>query len=90
MSAVRQMFGDDVPSPVQTLPTRWSQNPLFEGAYSYTSVGVTPSDYDDLGNPIEDVLLLAGEHTIFKYHLTTHGAFLTGVRAANEIDKRFA
>lgn len=90
MDAVRTMFGDQAPEPTKILPTRWSKNPFSGGAYSYSKVGVKPADFDGLGTPIEDVILLAGEHTTFKHHATTHGAYLSGIRAAQLIEEKLA
>lgn len=90
LMAVRKMFGENVPEPTDVLPTRWSQNPFAEGAYSYTSMGVKPNDFDGLSAPVDGVLVFAGEHTIFKYHSTTHGAYLSGLRAANTIDELYS
>ncbi|MEQ8604238.1 MAG: FAD-dependent oxidoreductase [Marivibrio sp.] len=74
-----------VVDPEQMIVTRWSQDPETLGAYSYTGVGVFEDDYDDLREPIEDVVFLAGEHTYFDFHGTTHGAYMTGLMAAEEI-----
>ncbi|NQW13489.1 MAG: FAD-dependent oxidoreductase, partial [Rhodobacter sp.] len=35
-------------------------------------------------------IVMAGEHTLFKYHATVHGAHLSGLRAAEIIDKKLA
>jgi len=74
-----------VVEPEQMIVTRWSQDPETLGAYSYTGVGIFDDDYDDLREPIEDVVFLAGEHTYFDFHGTTHGAYMTGLMAAEEI-----
>lgn len=90
MEAVRVMFGANAPAPVATLATRWSQNPWSRGAYSYASAGSTPADFDVLAEPVADTLLLAGEHTLFDYHGTVHGAYLSGLAAAQTIDDDLA
>lgn len=90
MTAIRNMFGDSVPAPIAFVPTRWSQNPYTQGAYSYSKTGVNPGDFDGLAKPIEDVILLAGEHTTFNHHATTHGAYLSGIRAAQLIEEELA
>ena len=71
--------------PEQMIVTRWSQDPETFGAYSYTAKGIFSDDYDDLREPVEDVVFLAGEHTYFDFHGTTHGAYMTGLMAAEEI-----
>ena len=86
MKAVRRMFGSQVPAPNAHRLTRWSRDPFSLGAYSYSRVGATPADFDDLARPVAGTLLLAGEHTLFKYHATMHGAYLSGLRAARQVD----
>jgi monoamine oxidase len=90
VAAIRSMFGNNAPAPAAFMPTRWSKNPYSKGAYSYSKTGVKPCDFDELATPIEDVILLAGEHTTFKHHATTHGAYLSGIRAAQLIEEELA
>jgi len=79
-----------MPDPVQHIATRWSKDKHTHGAYSYTKTGSTPADFDGLAKPINEVIVMAGEHTLFKYHSTTHGAYLSGLRAADIIDRDLA
>ena len=90
MQAVRTMFGRDVSGPTDHVVTRWSQDQWTYGAYSYPQVGTKPADFDALGKPIAKTLLFAGEHTIFDFHGTTHGAYLSGIRAASIIEQELA
>lgn len=90
MRAVRTMFGKDAPEPSEYLATRWSQDPNSRGAYSYTAVGSTPEHFDDLAKPVAGTILLAGEHTGFTYHATVHGAYLSGLNAAQIIEDQLA
>lgn len=90
MQAVRTMFGKHVPDPKMHLATRWSQNPNCLGAYSFTKFGSKPGDFDRLAKPIAKTLLLAGEHTNFNYHGTVHGAYLSGLNAAEIIEEKLA
>ncbi len=82
MKAVRTMFGSNFPDPVAHVATKWSRNPYSKGAYTYSKTGVQPSDFDKLSTPVRDVIVFAGEHTTFKHHATVHGAYLSGLRAA--------
>ncbi|MCC0036122.1 MAG: FAD-dependent oxidoreductase [Hoeflea sp.] len=90
MDAVRTMFGADVPEPSGHLATRWSKNPNSQGAYSYSALGAQPKHFDNLATPVADTLLLAGEHTNFEYHATVHGAYQSGLNAAQIIEDRLA
>ncbi len=85
LAVLRGVWGDDVGQPLRTLTTHWSTDPYTFGAYSYPAAGTRPADFDDLANPIRDRLLLCGEHTIFDYAGTVHGAYLSGLRAAEQI-----
>jgi monoamine oxidase len=82
MQAVRAMFGASSPAPVDMKVSRWSRDPFSLGAYSYAKTGVRRRDFDRLAAPVDGRLFLAGEHTMFDYHGTVHGAYLSGVRAA--------
>ncbi|MGI9356927.1 MAG: flavin monoamine oxidase family protein, partial [Rhizobiaceae bacterium] len=90
MKAVRTMFGKSVPNPVDSLATRWSKDRWTLGAYSYVNVGTKPADFNALSTPIAKTVLLAGEHTGFDYHGTTHGAYLSGLSAAETIDEKLS
>jgi monoamine oxidase len=90
MDALRSMFGTGIPDPIGHLATRWSKDPWTLGAYSYSRVGNKPGDFDGLARPVADTVLLAGEHTTFAYHGTTHGAYLSGIAAAQVIDDELA
>lgn len=85
LDVLRGVWGDAVGKPIQTLTTHWSTDPYALGAYSYPRPGTSPADYETLAEPIEDRLFLCGEHTIFEYKATTHGAYLSGLRAAEQV-----
>ena len=85
LEVLRDVWGDAVGEPVEMLTTHWYTDPASLGAYAFPTPGWRPSQYDDLAEPVEDVLLLCGEHTIFDYAGTTHGAYMSGLRAAELI-----
>ena len=85
LDALRNVWGDAVGTPTQMLRTAWSTDPNALGAYAYPTPGSRASQFDDMGEPVKDRLILAGEHTIFNYAGTTHGAYMTGLRAAEYI-----
>lgn len=82
LSAVRTMFGADMPAPDHFISTEWSREPYAQGAYSFVKTGAIPDDFNMLGQPIDRCLVLAGEHTTFAHHGTVHGAYLSGHTAA--------
>ncbi len=83
MEVLRNVWGTDIPQPTAMLRTKWSQDPLFHGAYSYPKTGTQIADFEAFEDPVLDRLFWAGEHTLFDYHGTTHGALLSGRRAAH-------
>ncbi|WP_425404363.1 flavin monoamine oxidase family protein [Hwanghaeella sp.] len=85
LDVLRQVWGDDVGTPTQVLATHWATDPYSLGAYAYPRPGNSRSDYDGLARAVEDCLFLAGEHTIFDYAGTTHGAYMSGLRAAEAV-----
>lgn len=85
LEVLRSVWGETVGTPETVLTTHWSEYPNFRGAYSYPQVGGSPKQFEIFAEPIEDRLFFAGEHTIFDYHSTTHGALMSGLRAANAI-----
>lgn len=70
---------------VESIVTRWQVDPFSRGSYSYVGLEATGADYDLLARPIGDALFFAGEATERKYPATVHGAYLSGLRAANEV-----
>lgn len=74
-----------LPSPLETVVTRWSQDEFARGSYSYVGPRASGDDYDALARPVQDHVFFAGEATSRHYPATVHGAYLSGVRAAQEI-----
>jgi monoamine oxidase len=85
MSALQSMYGPDVPAPVDWRITRWGSDPYAAGSYSFNAVGSDPEMRDALATPIDGRLFFAGEATDRWYFGTVHGAYLSGVRAAQDI-----
>lgn len=85
MQALRVMFGEDIPEPEGMLVTRWGRDPFSFGAYSHVPPFASGEDHDALAEPVGDVLFFAGEASSKDYPSTVHGAYLSGVRAAEEI-----
>ena len=85
MKTLRVIYGEAVPEPEGYLITRWGKDPYSFGAYSHIPPFASGDDYDALFEPVDGVLYFAGEATSRKYPATQHGAYLTGVAAAEEI-----
>ena len=84
-STLRNMFGNSIPEPERVLTSKWRNDPLAFGAYSYPKIGATPEDHDLLLQPIERKIFFAGEACTKEFYGTVHGAFLSGKAAAREI-----
>jgi monoamine oxidase len=69
--------------------TAWGGDPWSLGAYSYGSPGAAASRAR-LAAPIDQRLFFAGEHCSANDFSTAHGAYRTGVRAAEEVMKALA
>lgn len=85
--ALASTFGKGVPAWKQLTSSRWGRDPWARGAYSFCAAGATPDDFTMLSTPPAPRWALAGEHTIAAWRGTAHGAFLSGIRAANQILK---
>ncbi|PRC57574.1 amine oxidase, partial [Mycobacterium sp. ITM-2017-0098] len=73
------------PEPTGVLVTRWAADPYARGSYSFLAVGSSPDDQEALAAPVGDRLSFAGEATHEEFFATVHGAYLSGLRAADRI-----
>jgi len=85
MLTLRQIYGSQIPEPVGYQITRWVSDPFSAGAYSYVPVGATSRTRDALAASVGGQLFFAGEATHRQYPATVHGAYLSGLRAAQEV-----
>ncbi|URE03999.1 Glucose inhibited division protein A [Musa troglodytarum] len=77
----------DVTEPIQYLVSRWGRDENSLGSYSYDAVGKPRDLFERLRIPVDN-LFFAGEATSIKYTGTVHGAFSTGLMAAEECRMR--
>lgn len=84
MSVLRTIFGADIPEPTTAIITRWGADPYARGSYSSAGVGACASDREAMAAIEHARLHFAGEATSTDYPSTTHGAYLSGLRAADE------
>ncbi len=79
------VYGADVRPQLRLLAaTSWSQDPWALGAYSHALPGCAPAR-QVLAEPVEGRLFFAGEATSTRAFSTAHGAWETGLRAADEV-----
>lgn len=85
LQVLRTVWGAEVGTPAEVRTTHWSTDPNALGAYTYPRPGTVRADFDLLSEPVDDRLFLVGEHTLFDFAGTTHGALMSGRRAARRI-----
>ena len=85
MTTLRLIYGSKIPNPVGYQITRWGSDPFTLGSYSFLQVGSTPKMRDDLAANINQTIFFAGEATNRLYPGTVHGAYLSGLKAAQDI-----
>jgi monoamine oxidase len=85
MLHLKAIYGSNIPNPTNMRRTKWGQNINAYGAYSYATNGTTSADFDTLAEPVNNQLFFAGEHTNRTYRGTVHGAYLSGLREADNI-----
>jgi monoamine oxidase len=77
-----RLFGNDIRRQIAPLAsTAWLHDPWARGSYSYA----LPGHADDralLATPVDDRLFFAGEACSPNFFSTAHGAYLTGIAAA--------
>jgi len=84
--ALRGMFGSAFPKPVAGKVTRWRSDPLARGSYSFHAVGTGADTRAALaGVDWDGRITFAGEATSQDHPSTVHGAWLSGLRAADDL-----
>ncbi|XP_057833867.1 polyamine oxidase 2 isoform X2 [Cryptomeria japonica] len=73
--------------PIRSLVSHWGTDPNSFGSYSYDAVGKPHDLYERLRVPIDN-LFFAGEATSIRFPGTVHGAFSTGIMAAEDCKRR--
>jgi len=84
-SHLQSIYSKKIPNPTHMLRTKWGQNSNSFGAYSIPANNTTPQNFDLLAKSVDNKLFFAGEHTNKTYRGTVHGAYLSGMRVAEEI-----
>ncbi|KAL5126455.1 putative polyamine oxidase 2 [Glycine soja] len=77
----------DTSSPIQYLVSRWGTDINTLGSYSYDAVGKPHDLYERLRVPVDN-LFFAGEATSMLYTGSVHGAYSTGMMAAEDCRMR--
>ncbi|KAL7611417.1 polyamine oxidase 2 isoform X2 [Lactuca sativa] len=77
----------DASAPIQYLVSHWGSDVNSLGSYSYDTVGKPHDLYDKLRIPVDN-LFFAGEATSSEYPGSVHGAYSTGLMAAEDCRMR--
>ncbi|KAI3711098.1 hypothetical protein L2E82_14106 [Cichorium intybus] len=77
----------DASTPIQHLVSRWGSDVNSLGSYSYDAVGKPHDLYERLRIPVDN-LFFAGEATSADYPGSVHGAYHTGLMAAEDCRMR--
>ncbi|HAT1822513.1 TPA: NAD(P)-binding protein [Legionella pneumophila] len=85
MQHLRRIYGSNIPKPIKNKKTHWGSDPFTRGSYSYLPVKVDKSVIGTLAQPVANRLYFAGEATSTTDPSTVHGAYLSGIRAAEEV-----
>jgi len=80
---------EQLPRPVQAIISRWGKDPFALGSYSFVGPKGSGEDYDLLGESVHNKIFFAGEATCRTHPATVHGAYMSGLRAANEVLESF-
>jgi monoamine oxidase len=88
MIVLRVMFGAAAPEPEAYIRTGWQKDPFSQGSYSFQKVGQLKDDRQTLAAPVGNRLFFAGEATQPTFFGTVHGAYSSGLRAAEEVLSR--
>tara|TARA_B100001057_G_scaffold500220_1_gene614126 strand:+ start:662 stop:1942 length:1281 start_codon:yes stop_codon:yes gene_type:complete len=82
---IKNQFGNHIENNiVKIIHTSWGKDPFTKGSYSFALPGHS-SEREFLRKSLEKKVYFAGEATIKNYYGTCHGAYISGVYAANEI-----
>ncbi|XP_002986594.2 polyamine oxidase [Selaginella moellendorffii] len=82
---LKSMFGPSVPKPTDILVPRWWSNRFFVGSFSNWPIGVEAFEFERIQAPLSHTLYFAGEHTHEHYNGYVHGAYYSGIDAANKL-----
>jgi monoamine oxidase len=85
LAILREAYGGSVPDPTQMMTSAWGVDPFSHGSYSYIAVGSTPGDMDQLGEPVGERLLFAGEATYKQRYGYADGALSSALREVNRL-----
>lgn len=88
-AALREMYGPDVPEPIDILIPKWHSSQFFRGSWSNIAIGTTAKDFDAMQRPVGGGLYFAGEATDAAFNGFVLGGYNSGEVVANNVLKDF-
>ncbi len=82
VGVLRRAF-PNAPAPVRVATSDWANDPFARGSYSFLPLHASFDMFTALAEP-HGRIMFAGEHTHTIYHATVLGAYLSGIRAAED------
>eukprot|EP01060_Flectonema_neradi_P007012 TRINITY_DN14847_c0_g1_i1.p1 TRINITY_DN14847_c0_g1~~TRINITY_DN14847_c0_g1_i1.p1 ORF type:complete len:536 (+),score=99.16 TRINITY_DN14847_c0_g1_i1:34-1641(+) len=89
MEDINQMFPNAVPPSHGVIMSDWADSVFSDGGLVHWTVDTTVQDAEVWTFDVARQLYWAGEHTIWQYYGNTHGAHLSGIRAALHVHYSF-
>ncbi|MCV0429268.1 MAG: FAD-dependent oxidoreductase [Roseibium sp.] len=86
--ALQSMFGIDIPAPTASRSSAWQSDAFARGSYSYLPVGADTAERISLAAPLKGTIFFAGEATSLDNPSTVHGAYQSGLKAAEDLLSR--
>jgi len=84
MAVLRNMFGSDIPEPIDFMYPRWSTEPWAYGSYSNWPPGMSIETHQNLRANLNH-LYFAGEATSSQYFGFLQGAYFEGQSVGNKL-----
>lgn len=85
MEILREVYGPSVPEPTDIALSGWGADEFAMGSYSFLPVGAKPEDMDELGAPVGERMLFAGEASYKQRYGYADGALSSGLREAQRL-----
>lgn len=85
LNPLREIYCKKFIEPTNIVPTSWNNDPYALGAYSYLPRGNDENSFKILGEAVDNRLFFAGEAAIERDYACVHGAYSSGLRAADQV-----
>lgn len=87
MENLKSLFGSDIPKPEVYEVARWGSDYWSQGSVPFFAAGCNGDEIELVRAPLQDFVFYAGDHCDEQFFGTAHGAYRSGVAAAERIIK---